>query len=172
MILVEETQETKIESIQYSGTTCPCDIALYDKHYSIVLLSFYGSMSQIKAIFSALLINNTIFVYPHHIKKSTRGCKLKTTKIGHGKYHAIIYDAEYKKDTILMLNEDQELETWIEFLKKTKIPIIDEWIPKLINLLKEEELIYPLNGHGMKGYKWEAEDNTACDIIIEKIYTL
>lgn len=166
----------EIKIISYSGISCPCDIALYNDYNKLVLLSFYGSMSQVKAIFSAVTQNYSIrFDNPIiYIRRSHKEIKFKTWKIGHGKYHAIIYDNEYQKNTILIFDEDQEakIKAWKQFLSRTKIPILDEWIPKLISKLYREGHISTLQGHGASGYSWSIDDNNVCDLIVEEIYTV
>lgn len=165
----------EIKTVNYSGISCPCDIALYNNYDKIVLLSFYGSMSQVKAIFSAVAQNNSIrFDNPIiYIRRNHREIKLKAWKIGHGKYHAIIYDNEYQKNTILIFKTDHEtkLKAWKQFLSRTKIPILDEWIPKLVSKLFREGHISALQGHGASGYSWNIDDNNVCDLIVEEIYT-
>lgn len=166
-------------NLSFRGIKVMGDMALWKKPiYSlnamVVLLSLYGSESQLRAIFSALVTNNELVIETGEggmdlIKGWEGHLRFKSWKMGYGKYHALIWNEELVTKSVTVI-ETSEVEAWEAFIKKRKVPILREWIPDLISILEREELLTELDGVNLKGWLWNASDDTVCDKIVEEIY--
>ncbi len=163
----------------YRGVTGICDMSLWagnsndDKSANITLISLYGSESQVKAISAAAATGDEIIIkkdkervrlyktYQNHIR-------IKTWRFGYGKYHALIWDEELITDCIIYNQPEKELEAWRRFLKTRRIPLLAEWITRIVSILANNGLITELKGHGINGWRWRASDDEVCDLIVKE----
>ena len=164
--------------ISFRGIKVIGDMALWKKpvynlNAMVVLLSLYGSESQLRAIFSALVTNNDVYVETDDRMALMKGweghLRFKSWKMGYGKYHALIWNEELVSKCVTVIGTN-ETEAWADFIKKRKVPILPEWIPSLISILEREELVTELEGMNLKGWLWNASDEIVCDKIVEEIY--
>lgn len=164
--------------LSFRGIKVMGDMALWKKpvynlNAMIVLLSLYASESQLRAIFSALVTNNDVVIDADESMALMKGweghLRFKSWKMGYGKYHALIWNEELVSKCVTVTGTS-EVEAWETFIKKRKVPILQEWIPSLISILEREELVTELDGMNLKGWLWTASDETVCDRIVDEIY--
>ena len=168
-MLNKELYEVTFQGIKATG-----DMALFNKQQPIIL-SLYGSESQLRGIFSSLATNNEITLQTdtafYNLTRGWEGhLRFKSFRIGYGKYHALIWNEQLISETIMVMEKGEEQKAWENFLKSRKVPIKREWIPEIIAILKREDLIETLVGVNLKGWHWTAQDNAVCDLIVEEIY--
>ncbi len=176
-----DANDKEIGSVFYTGITSICDRALwkmspYSDESILVLLSLYGSESQLRGIFSAIAQR-----YEITLKKGEKEIQLmrqwdgslsyKSSKIGFGKYHAVIWDSTLLSECVVMTKNQEEIEAWTGFLEKRRIPFLKEWISPLVEILLREELIEPLDSMGLKGWHFQTSDEEVCNLIVSEIYT-
>lgn len=160
--------------VEYEGITAITDIVSTTHYREMVLISAYGSESQLRGIFSALATSRTIKYYSQDEESLaiTRGeglLRYKSFKFGYGKYHAVMWDEILIKDCIIPFQGETTLQAWERFLQFRKIPYIAEWIPRIEKLCLKEGIITKLEG-SLKGYYWTGSDDEVCDLIVKDLY--
>lgn len=167
----QETFQAAFKGIKAIG-----DMTLWRKSQqgsaTVVLLSLYGSESQLRGIFSALATNNEIALNNSiEIQKGWDGhLRFKGWRIGYGKYHALVWNEDLVSDCIMVFDPAKEIEAWETFLQKKKIPFIREWTFSLVSILLRDNLVEELEGINLKGWLWTTQDDTVCDRIVEEVY--
>ena len=165
--------------VAFRGIKATGDMALWrhpnSDYAPIVLLSIYGSESQVRGIFSAFATNLEVVVgnddNRQDLGKGWEGhLKFKGWKMGYGKYHALIWNEDFVSECITVVGQSSEGDAWEAFLKKKKVPFLREWIPRLVSILEREGLVEILDGMNLKGWLWTASDDTVCDRVVEEIY--
>jgi hypothetical protein len=162
--------------VAFRGIKAIGDMALWRQPHNDcatnVLLSLYGSESQLRGIFSALATNNEITVGNSlDLLKGRDGhLRFKSWRIGYGKYHALVWNEDLVTDCIAVVDPAGEIDAWEAFLQKKKVPFIREWTARLVAIMVRDGLVEELGGINLKGWLWTASDDTACDRIVEEIY--
>lgn len=160
----------------FRGIKAIGDMALWRSPHNdcgtIVLLSLYGSESQLRGIFSALATNNEITLSDStELMKGWDGhLRFRSSRIGYGKYHALVWNEDLLSDCIAVIDPAKEIDAWEAFLQKKKVPFLREWTARLVAALMREGLVEELSGVNLKGWLWTASDNEVCDLIVEEIY--
>ncbi len=167
-------------TISFEGISAISDIALW-KHdrgdNTFVMLNLYGSESQLRGIFSAIVGSDVITVKDDTLSVEIRrsycqsSVKYKSWKMGYGKYQAVIRDDNILTECIVAVGD--VVNAWDNFLKKRRIPYLKEWIPDIMRLLQRDGLVTKLEGLGTlsNSWHWNASDDEVCDLIVKEIYT-
>jgi hypothetical protein len=170
-------EESPVHTVEYFGVKAVSDLFLYRTgNYScdhLILISFYGSESQTRGIFSALAQGYKISIDGKDVDRGGgygSPLKYKSVKMGYGKSHACVWDEKTMKDCIIVFDGEDETSAWERLLKTKRIPYIPEWIPHIVRELKKEEKILELSGYGTRGYLWQTDDDSVCDIITQRIF--
>lgn len=170
----------KLFTVTFKGISAMSDMALWKPEtYSdntFTLMNLYGSESQLRGIFSAIVSSDTVEVKDG--KKSVKvsrsfyqsSMKYKSWKMGYGKYQALVRDDNVLSECIIASGD--VISAWDTFLKKRRIPYLKEWIPKIIRLLERDELVTRLEGLGYLSncWHWTASDDEVCDLIVNEIF--
>lgn len=169
--LLKEEQEPAVMTARFSGVEALCDICLYEKAYgdtyTLVLMSLYGSESQCRAIFAALTQWKYIEINGVSVR-SGGNMRYKSTRVGYGKYHAVVWCDNPISKTVLCFGGD-DIAAWDSFLQKRLIPYVKEWIPKIVDCLLDTEAATVLEGFGADGYIVNTSDEAICNLIVERI---
>lgn len=186
-VLIEEN----LANVSYGGITAITDTFLLKNQTEFkdifLMLNVYGSLIQLKGIFAALVTFDKILIDTSPFTKTASPfnkqvrkrhnketfLRFKSFKVGYGKYQAFIYD-EYFLSECVIAKKDNQINAWETFLNKKKIPYLTQWLPKIIDLLTEKNLIRQLHGIGQFiGWHWLTSDDEVCDLIVSnKIYQL
>ena len=173
---------TRRETFQvaFRGIKAVGDMALWKKPHddssaTVVLLSLYGSESQLRGIFSALATNNEVTLtegdgYTDLVKGWDGHLRFKGWRIGYGKYHALVWNEDLISDCMMVFDPVKEIEAWEVFLQKKKISFLREWTFSLVSFLLRDELVEELEGINLKGWFWKTADDTVCDRIVDEIF--
>jgi hypothetical protein len=165
--------------VAFRGIKATGDMALWRQpnsdYATVVLLSMYGSESQLRGIFSTLATNNEVVVGDDDdrqvLGKGWEGhLRFKAWKMGYGKYHALVWNEDLASECITVVGQTSEVEAWESFLRKKKVPFLTEWIPRIVSILVRDGLVEVLHGMNLKGWLWTTSDDTVCDRIVEEIY--
>lgn len=161
--------------ITHHGIKVLCDYALLEKRsydYKPVLLSIYGSETQVRAIHSALILNYTLTTNDMKIYKNVYdSLRFKHHKLGYGKYNAVIYNEKDLPNSIIVFPNENLQESFANFIATKTIPFKSDWTNEFIKKGIENDLITELVSLGdIKGYKLSETDEDICDFIIEEIY--
>lgn len=164
----------KIFTVKYGGIQAKGDILIAD-YGKLILLSCYGSESQIKGIFANLGQENKVEIITEkenfEVRRYWSHIRLKLIKIGYGKYHGIIYNEKISEYLIIFPDESIE-QAYSRFFNKRRVPILNEWIPKFHRLALAEKLIVPLNCIGIQAYTFYVSEDSICDFIVKHIKIL
>jgi len=163
--------------VKYEGITAISDAVIYEppsygEDNTFILLNIYGSESQVRGIFSAIVSGEEIMLNGAKVSRNyyNSTIKFKSWKIGYGKYQALIRDESFLSECIISTGDT--LSAWDNFLKKRRIPYLKEWIPSIRMHLEQEGLIEKLKALGLfcRAWHWKASDNEVCDLIVRDIY--
>lgn len=160
--------------VKCGGIQTKGDILIAD-YNKLILLSCYGSESQIKGIFANLGQYNNVEIITEkekfEVKRYWSHIRLKLIKIGYGKYHGIIYNEQISEYLIIFPDESLE-QSYSRFFNKRRVPILNEWIPEFHRLALAEKLLVPLNCIGIQAYDLYVSEDSICDFIVKHIKTL
>jgi len=172
----------EIRLVQCGGVSCKSDAGLYlENSYRSTLkfISIYGSPQQVRAIFALLVANETIEVIDGEGKTILvdrgwyDGMRLKTFPLGYGKRHGLIFIEGLGKGAILWTSPEEKERALFSALSKRRIPFDREWLPRIEEVLVEDDQLIPLHGWGgLNGYDCSLNDDKVCDLITEKILPL
>jgi hypothetical protein len=163
--------------VRYEGITAVSDAAIYEpptygEDSTFILLNMYGSESQLRGIFSAIVGGEEITINRAKVSRNyyNSTMKFKSWKIGYGKYQAIIRDEKFLSECILSTGD--ALSAWDNFLKKRRIPYLREWIPPISMHLEREGFVEKLTALGLfsSAWYWKTSDDEVCDLIVREIY--
>lgn len=163
--------------VRFQGITAISDAVIYEPpHYgednTFILMNIYGSESQVRGIFSAIVSGEEITVNGSKVSRNyyNSTMKFKSWKIGYGKYQALIRNENLLSECILSTGDT--LNAWDSFLKKRRIPYLREWIPSIRMYLEQEGLAERLTALGLfsRAWRWKASDDEVCDLIVRDIY--
>lgn len=177
---IEEQTQTIITA-EYQGIKTVMDMYLCESHYGggnygrgdyePVFLSMWGSEIQCRGIFAALVQSCTVTVGHKTISRSwSNKLRYRSKKIGYGKYHAITWEETLSEKAVVFFRPEEENSAWEKFFKKRLIPVANEWIPDLVQILIEKEMVTVLTGLNAYGYILDTNDDSVCDLIVENIH--
>jgi len=175
-IEITEEQTKTIIAVEYQGIKTVMDMYLCAPscgggNYEPVFLSMWGSEIQCRGIFAALAQFCTVTVGDKTISRSwSNKLRYRSKKIGYGKYHAITWEESLSEKAVVFFRSEEENSTWEKFFKKRLIPVANEWIPDIVRILIEQELVTVLAGLNAYGYILDINDDKVCDLIVENIH--
>lgn len=164
----------KIFTVRYGGIKARGDILIYSNLGKLILLSCYGSESHVKGIFANLGQNNEIEIITENktfeVGRHWEAIRIKLFRIGYGKYHGVIYNPRLEDMLIIFPGETLQ-DAYNRFFNKRKVPILNEWIPDLHQLLIEKKFLIPYKTIGVQAYELYWGDEKICDFIVNNLKT-
>jgi len=163
--------------IKSKGIICKTDMGLYDASYShnyLELLSIYGSTQQVKAIFGLLASGYDCLVTIGKdnitLKRPYGNLRFRSTSIGYGKRHGLIWNEDIEKNTIIWLSPEEKQKALYSAISKRRIPFDESWLSNLEKILLARGYFGKLQGWGgIDGYESKWEDDDICNLIANKI---
>jgi len=161
-----------IKTIKAGGILVKSDFGMYTKDNEIVLLSVYGALQQVKAVFAAIAAFKSLTVIPDgiNVQRSNSSLRALGRSIGYGKRHLLIWASDAADRSIIWMNGDEDKEAAVEaFLSQRKVPYERDFFLPFEKSLLGEELMEPMAGWGgVCGYAVnEEDDGRLCDIMLD-----
>lgn len=161
-----------IKTIKVGGVMVKSDYGLYTKDNEMVLLSVYGALQQVQAVFAAVAGFKSVTVVPDgiNVQRSNSSLRARGRPIGYGKRHLLMWDADAAGRSIIWMNGAEDKEKAIEgFLSSRKVPYEKDFFHHFEKRLLEDELMERMTGWGdVSGYAvLEEDDGRLCDVMLD-----
>lgn len=156
--------------VSSGGVVCLSDLGLIDERGTVYVLSLYGALQQVRAIWARLIGDLPVSLSREPddgvslVRPVSTALRFRGTPLGRGKYHGLLWVDTLGQEVLVWTQEAERLPMVQGALSRRRIPYDPQWLPWLETLLYERGYLLPLECWGdLHGYRCLWDDDAICD---------
>lgn len=144
----------KMEQLRTGTSEVYLDFMIIGVAEEPLIVSYYERSAQLTRAVGAALVTDGFLVYKHRCYKNGNKFTVHYATVQKGKEkftHAIAISTNLTKDYLITTQADLCKDLYYMLMNTYDLPLLEWWIPELLNEMQKQKLLYQIQSHNIFG---------------------